>query len=507
MNRLIKNMIVGLAAAAMLLSCDLNLYPTTAVVYDENQPMIQSESDADQYLMGVLASYRSLQYGSFTQSIEVMLDGFNATSGFGNNYGSIHRLDVSFSASDDYVESMWGSHYLAIKNYNIAIEQTETGKIPEELEEYVSLLRGVSLFCRASSYLTLARIFGPDYDPETAETDLCVPLVLKYEQYAKPLRATVQEVYDQIRNDLGEAEFLLEDISGEAGAMMPTIDAVQALFARYYLDVEDYESAWNAAAGLADSDTYALASTPSEMDTEWTYDSGTEPIIQLFATMAEGVVANPLYTNVSSEPKDGMYYTPYFIPTKKLVDAYDDTDLRKDSWFDAPKIKMNGSFYNEKKDTKVFIKYLHNPNLSSSNIPTGAHAAKPLLISEMYLIAAEAYAMDGKPVMARTYLNKLQRARGAVQTSGDKENIKKEWFRETVGEGLRLSCIKRWGDGVDARTPQTAALTNNLIMVEPVSAYTERPLDADSHLLNWPVPTYEIRINPGLVQNDGYGIK
>lgn len=504
MNRIIKNIIIG-SAAAILASCDLDLYPTTAIVWDENAPMIQSESDADQYMMGVLASYRSLQSGSYSQSIEVMCDGFNATSGFGNNYGPIHRLDESYSASDGNVESLWGSNYLAIKNYNIAIEQTEPGKIPEELEEYVTLLRGVALFCRASSYLTLARTFAPAYDPETAETDLCVPLVLKYDQYAKPLRATVYEVYEQIASDLGEAEILLEEVSGEPGALMPTIDAVKALYARYYLDIHNYEAAYTAAAALVDSGVYPLADNAEKMSTEWTYDVGTEPIVQLFASRAEGVITYPLYTNVQSDPKEGEYYTPYFIPTANLVNSYDPKDLRRASWFSNPTIKMNGTLY--RGQTTVFTKYIGNPSLTSSNLPAATHAAKPLLISEMYLIAAEAYAMDDKPQMAKSYLNKLQRARSATQTDASMDNIKKEWMRETVGEGHRLSCVKRWGDGLGARTPQNRALTNNIIMTEPASAYTDRVLEADSYLLVWPIPTYEIRINKGLVQNEGYGIK
>ena len=80
------------------------------------------------------------------------------------------------------------------------------------------------------------------------------------------------------------------------------------------------------------------------------------------------------------------------------------------------------------------------------------------------------------------------------------ENIKKEWFKETVGEGLRFSCVKRWGEGFAVRTPQAEA--KNLIMSGDY--YEKRALSADSYFLNWPVPAYEIQLNKNLIQNAGY---
>ena len=118
----------------------------------------------------------------------------------------------------------------------------------------------------------------------------------------------------------------------------------------------------------------------------------------------------------------------------------------------------------------------------------------------MYLIAAEAYAKAGNASAAQNVLNQLQAARKAVNTTGSMENIKKEWFRETVGEGLRLASIKRWGDGLAVRTEQSGV--QNIIMTGEY--YNQRALSADSHFLNWPVPSYEIKLNANLVQNPGY---
>ena len=77
----------------------------------------------------------------------------------------------------------------------------------------------------------------------SAATDLCVPLVLVYDQAEKPARATVAEVYAQIKKDLDQAAGLLAGVKGAARAEKPTIDAVNALYARYYIDLGDYTNA------------------------------------------------------------------------------------------------------------------------------------------------------------------------------------------------------------------------------------------------------------------------
>ena len=502
MNNIFKSILAGAMAVGLLVSCDLNLTPTDAIVYEEGTPLFLNESDVLAFEVGVLANYRGLQYGSFTQSTEVMFDAFNATIGFGNNYGSVHRADNTFTPSDSYVESMWGSHYVAIKDYNIAIANCLLVDDEAAHKPAANYLEGLARFCRASSYLTLARHFGKDYDPATAATDLCVPLVLTYDQAEKPFRATVQEVYDQILEDLEIAESLLADVApGAVRSMTPTIDAVYALMARYYLDVEDYESAADRAMEVIDSEAgYQLASTAAAMTQEYTNDAGTEPIVQCFATVAEGAKGNTLYAPVSTGNDVPKYFSSLFVPTKKLVNAYSAGDLRFTAWFTNTMypIFSSGNYYQE---PYVFIKYLDNPALHTGSVETGAHAAKPLMISEMYLIAAEAYAMSGAEDDAKLILNELRSARKAGAVTGDiMEEIKLEWFRETVGEGHRMTCLKRWGEGVDAREPQNSA--TDLVMTGV--AYTERELEADSHIFVWPVPTYEIKINQNLEQNPGY---
>ncbi len=503
MKNILRNIIVGVVGAVVFTSCDMDLRPTTAIVYDENEPIFVLASDVESFQNGILASYRALYGGTFTQSPEVMCDAFNATTGFGNNYGSIHRTDASFTTSDNYAESMWGNHYAAIKNYNIVIVGAQQ-QIPEELQANVDILKGTAYFCRANSYLTLARYFGKAYDPATAYTDLCVPLVLRFDLEAKPERATVQDVYDQILSDLLEAEYFFEMYGYQAtmpGVYLPTIDAVRALMARYYIDVKDYDNAAIYARKVIESPVgYKLSSTVQEMEAEFLNDSGTEAIIQLYADLSEGKVYDQIYTMVTND-SDGKKFTSYFLPSQKILDAYEPDDLRLKTWFTNGKypVFMNGTTHY---GITVFQKYIGNPLINLGVVESGAHCAKPLMISEMYLIAAEAYAMNGEGDKAREYLNKLQKARGAKETEGTMDNIKTEWFRETVGEGHRFFCLKRWGDGFNGRPVQAGA--EFITMSEPASAYGGKVISKDSHLFTWPVPAYEMKLNPNLVQNPGY---
>ena len=121
------------------------------------------------------------------------------------------------------------------------------------------------------------------------------------------------------------------------------------------------------------------------------------------------------------------------------------------------------------------------------------------MIGEMYLIAAEAE-LSSNPAAAKEDLNALQAARGAAEAEATVETVRKEWFRETVGEGLRMVTMKRWGLGYDGRPMQPGAAN----ALNQGTDYDQKVLPASDHHFCWPVPSYEMNINKNLVQNPGY---
>lgn len=526
MKNTLKNILLGGLAVAMLASCDLNRFPSTSIPYEDGDFLLLSSEDVLDFNNGVIATYRGLHYGSHYQTVDVMTECFNATIDFGNNYGFVHRLGDGFNANDGNVEGIWAAHYGAIMTYNVAIEQVDMlfELYPETdlaLEAY--WLKANALFCRASSYLTLARAFSKDYDPATASDELAVPLILKYNQYELPVRETLENVYTQIIDDLDYAQELMEAIAevapavnlngsklyldGAPKSLAPTIDAVKAVKARCYLDMHEYEDAAEYAMEVIKSPAgYALASDGDEMYNEFMSDDGNESLMRLYAKKdGEGRVGCTIYTSVG-KTEDVKYFAPLFLPSQSILDAYANTDLRKQLWFpvsgkgDTYPVRIQGQYH---EGIHVFTKYIGHPTLYSGKFEDGSHYCKPIMIAEMYLIAAEAYAAAGDEGDAKSILNKLKTARKAGATTGDIwDEIKIEWLRETVGDGQRINCIKRWGDGLPERPAQPAA--SALVMSTPVADYTERSVDADSYTLVWPIPSYEIKIAPGLIQNDGY---
>lgn len=500
----ILNILALSATVAAFASCNLNLMPNNAIAYNPEQ-IVESETDLNGFETGMFAYYRGTQYGVFSIASEVMCDGFNAMADFGNNYGSIHRTDNSFSATDYDAEDSWENLYYAIMRYNVVIEGLKTN-VPEDLTKKAALVRGEGYFFRAEAYLRLVRLYGKAYGHGSPSSDLGVPLVLVYDQTARPARNTVQEVYDQIKADLDSAAVLLAGVPGAVRSQKPTIDAVNALYARYYLDTKSYANAVASAQKVITSAAgYALSSTAEEMNNEWYLDKGKEPIMQLYATYNERPNRNfDAWTNTSRDESWGDYFRPYFIPSSNLMNLYTQGDLRLEQWFDNDDHYV---FYNSdyhKGEFYVFTKYLGNPALRSAPtaVPDGYQAVKPYLISEMYLIAAEAGQAGGNDAAAKEALNALQTARGAQLTDATAANIHNEWFKETVGEGTRMVCLKRWNEGFSSRPGQAGAVANGAL-AQGV-AYESKSLPAGDYHYLWPVPSHEFEVNSNLVQNPGY---
>ena len=494
---------VAAAALAALSACNLNLLPTDAIVYEPGGQVIATREDLNQFEARIMSDYRAIHGGMYNILEDVMTDGFNASAGFGNNYGSIHRTDDSFSSSDGYIESYWGNHYIVIKDYNVLINAlADEINVPAGSEILAGIIRGEAYMFRAEAYMNLVRHFGKNYEPAD-DKSLGVPIVLEFDLYARPARNTVHEVYAQIKSDLDSAAVYLADVPGALQAEYPTIDAVDALYARYYLDVKDYKNAAASAEKVIKTGRYTLSTTEEKLSDEFRNDKGSEAIMQLYGSLQESPASTSVYTSMFSSQDYGVCFRSLFLPTRKLIDSYSGSDIRKSVWFTSTDYytEVNGSYY--RGDFYTFVKYQGNPSLYSGDVPNGVQMCKPFLISEMYLIKAEAECMMDEVPKAKATINQLQDARKATKTGGQLKDIQDEWFRETVGEGKRWTCLKRWGLGFDGRQAQAGTLAKNAVMRGDY--YDARAMKANDRAFVWPIPADEIRLNVNLVQNDGYG--
>ena len=220
MKKTINYIIAAFSAVALVSSCNLDLFPNGSVSYDEEGALFHNATELGYLENGLYTSYRSGFYGSNAITEEVMADGFNASADFGNNYGGVHRVDSDMNPGEYNIRDFWANRYSAIKNYNVFIKGVEN--LPEEykgLGPQAQKVKGAAYFFRASAYLDLIRHFAPAYGSNSATAENSgVPLVLVYDQNEKPSRATVQEVYDQIKKDLDSAAV---NLAGVAGARLP----------------------------------------------------------------------------------------------------------------------------------------------------------------------------------------------------------------------------------------------------------------------------------------------
>lgn len=507
--------LLAIAATLTFAACNLDLYPSDSIVYDGKAPLIQTANDLETWRWANYAYFRSTLGGGYDIADDLMCDGFNATHNYGNNYGPIHRADKSFTSSDSDVEGFWANNYSAIGNYNLMIAEVAKNTDPA-LRDGVKLIAAEANFFRAFTYLKLARRFGPAYNKGTATTDLCVPLVLVYDQQARPERNTVQQVYDQIKQDIDSALKVLGTVKGEASSQLVTADVINALLANWYLDTQDYKKAYETADAIISGGTYKLINDITSFKTKYFEDGGTngdtESLMRLYASVAETPNGySSAYTGITADPNSPKKksYKAYFLPSGRLVDSYDNAkDFRYQAWFefvgDIP--FSSGAKYFSNSEFCVFVKYKGNLALSSSSIPDGHVAPVPYSLGEIYLIAAEAAAKGGESkIKGLSKLTALQNARnGNVSSSLTLEAVQNEWFKETCGEGKRIECLKRWGIACPERYAQQGALDNDVLESTPADSYYERTLPAGAYQYTWPIPSYEIKVNPNLVQNIGY---
>lgn len=103
-------------------------------------------------------------------------------------------------------------------------------------------MEGEARVHRAFTYLTLVNEYAAHYNPATAATDPGVPLVTKPDINALPGRASVQEVYTLIEQDLLQAVNVLADKS--TYTYRPGKAAAYGMLARMYLYMGNWQKTY-----------------------------------------------------------------------------------------------------------------------------------------------------------------------------------------------------------------------------------------------------------------------
>lgn len=498
-------------------SCDMEKYPYDSL---EESTYMTTLNDFANARVGLYSYYRSLTTGGYILTPEIQCDDFHAVAGFSNSYGSQYRWD--FQPSDGNVESIWSSYYGHISRANYFIDsyqaavKGEKGEFTAEDLEVLGAYAAEAYFTRAYDYLHLAGYFCAAYDAQTADNVWGVPLQTTYapssDASTYPGRASLKATYELIMSDLTKAEELVNPaliLSKEHKAInYITKDVVVALKARAALQMQDYATAAEAATSLIAEGKYPLINTVEDFTNMWVFDEGTEVMWKIY--MSPDELGSATGTTFWGQYKpDSAQMQMDYVPSQKLVDLYADADIRFPAFFAPFKLTVSTGASDW---LWVFNKYPGNPELNASlNVDQHfTNMSKPFRIAEQYLIAAEAYLGLNDLANAGAYLNQLMTSRIAGFQNATYNDatilmnaIKDERHRELVGEGFRLTDLKRWGMGVKR---ENAAQVNDLVLYPGAETTTGLSKEANDPRMLWPIPKAEMDVNPQLKgqQNPGY---
>lgn len=450
MYKNILKITLSLCLSVTFISCNnlLELEPEDAL---SDEKIFSSLSNFEKAVLGCYSTYHP-EYNLLIGSImadECKLDAQNnGVNGFGN---LLQRW--SYSSEDDIIYNTWKDNYSTIYSINLLLEKAD--KVPvnteaqkDKLESLIAELHGL----RALIHFDLHRNFG---DSDSGINGVTIPYITDTDINKKPQKLTLSEFYNNLWNDLKNAE----NIQQNQGYRLQN-DAITALEARVALYQKNYTLASEKSSILIQS--YQLENE-ERYNKIWNDNTNTEVIFQLKRTNDSSIRPNTIWQNYSTG-------RTYFRPSYKLMSSYEDTDIRLQN------------FSEEDNDYNI-NKYPGNDHSDRIN------DVKIFRISEMYLIRAEAHLFLRNTSQATQDINLLRIKRDKTAeplTSISLSTILEERYRELSYEGHRYYDLKRLKqeitrDASDLFSPQDQSILNAL---------------DKAYIL--PIPLKESIINPNL---------
>jgi starch-binding outer membrane protein, SusD/RagB family len=326
-------------------------------------------------------------------------------------------------------------------------------------------IKGSALFYRAFAYYNLAQLFCKPYTQQTAATDLGLPIRLNADVNEKSMRSTIQETYNQIIQDLTQAQALLP--ATPLYRTRPSSIAAIFLLAKVYLIMQNYP--------------LALQYSDQVMNSNFTLlDFKSLPVTasQPFPSFAKGNSEIVFYAyTLGNSAVWPLSSTGRVDPT--LYNTYNSNDLRKTAFYSL--------------DTKSGL-YRFKGSYDGLNYYNFSGFA----INEALLIRAESKLRTGNDVGSLADLNLLLKSRSDNAFTGlnltDGQQILSRILLERRKE-LPFTGNIRWEDlrRINLSSPTAVTLTR----LYNGTTYTLPP---NSSLYTLPIPQNEIDAN-GIEQN------
>lgn len=371
------------------------------------------------------------------------------------NFDPVRSNDIP-SSQIGVLSWFWNSAFQTIYQCNALLEGfSKPNRLTPSVQQQ---LRGEALFVRAFSYFYLVNLFG----------DLPLPMSTDYRANAVLPRIPAANVYEQIVTDLGAA---IEDLPAQqinSTRTRPNRWAAQALLARVYLYLGRWEDAVTAASDIIDNSDFILGS-----NLESVFLTGSKETVWQLAIAGS---SNSTSQAVQFIPSSAST-RPTFSTTASLWQSFETGDNRASIWLKT--VIIGGETY-------------HYPFKYKQRTGTTASEYNIVFrLAELYLIRAEALAMQQQPEPALEDLNKVHTRAGLLPLADLTDEallnaIEKERFVELFTEwGHRWFDLKRTGRS-DA-------------VLGPLKGASWQSSD-----ILYPVPLDELQRNVYLQQNPGY---
>lgn len=402
-------LLLTLAASIGLTSC--NDYLSSV---PKGQKIPTTWADYEAFLRDEYGNHKA----PVTQAILLLNDKYESASNI--SYYPLYKANYMWDESINRVkenksdEGTYYTGYSAISTMNLIIEHAMETTEASEQQKKELIAQAKTL--RALRYYLLANYYSETYDATTASTKLSVPLIVSANINAPHRQVNIQELYDFILNDLTEA---LPDLpTKSATALHPNKGAGYALFARIYLQMEQYAKALE----YADK---ALQENDELFDWTKFYEQYREQIED-----TENYIAAP-------SPQGYNYVENYYYCHGTVHYSSSEESLLPErvARFEAGDLALKSRW---KKRTV-------GENTFYASITSGYYNYGGLTTTEVYLIKAEALARTGKITEAMTVLNWVRQKRIAqkvyqpLSAANAKEAIL--LIRQTKENALILSII------------------------------------------------------------------
>lgn len=309
---------------------------------------------------------------------------------------------------NEYARNDWSLTYEKIYYANLVIDGITEGTIDGSFPNVKNDIMGQALFFRSNSFYQLLQIFSVPWNKETASTDLGIPLRTTPDFNVLFKRASVEQSYQQVINDLKLSAELLNEHAG--GKTRPTKKAAYALLARIYLSMMDYDHALAYAEKALGHDSWLLDYNTLNASSAFPF-----PIFN----------AEVIWHSTLNTPR--IFYAPVLKVSANVKNMLGEGDLRTSLFF------MTNS------DNTVSFKGSYNSSFVLFN---------GLAFDEMYLTKAECLMRAGKENEALEVLNYLRMRRYSAGSEIFKEQLPKDVLVEIMEERRKQLLFRgvRWSD-------------------------------------------------------------